>query len=212
MLCGCPSLLLRPVPLRCRVASSSEQESVRAFEGVTTDQQRSKFHKWVDSNREAVDQLDDPLPPPPSASDIAGSVVGHTSETSSLAATAAATTARSREGDSSGLSLDVAGVATPADRGDDRGVIGSGVRRPLRVCASETHPATRGREFVAEWANVGDSRVRSRAGRSSPQFRFRGQDGNTSGGDDGMDVGAGAIGGSIGESGAAPAFSMDQSP
>lgn len=166
------------------------QRTVRAFEQLTSEEQRSKFHKWIDSNRDAVALLDESstpaaAPPSPRAPD------GTASYDNNAASTATPAKASYR-----GLTLDT-GVGLPPS--SERGA-GSAEERVAMALAP------RDRRYAAEWAGGGGaSRAGLRAGKASPLFRFHGHDNTVGGGEDGAEVGEG-------RARAASSLAMDQSP
>lgn len=192
---ACPPAQRRPSVIHFRRnLIAPKQETARAFETLTSDDQCSKFRSWLDSNREAVAQLDHDLPettgtsPPP--------------PTNPSPPRSAEPPARTRRGPRRSES----GVVD----GGDEGV--AGLHHPP---AGGGGGATRGRQPWGGGAVEGGTAHVTEGGRggqaASPRFRFRNQ--ADVGGGGGDDSGGAPLGtGGRGAGGVSFALDMDQSP
>lgn len=212
---------LQSNPTHRNKTKQNKQETARALESLTSEDQHSKFRSWVASNREAVAMLDqhdtdrEPPPSPPpalagvaAAAAAAGQPVTPTYDSwrpdaqdspSSATATARATSLNRRGG---------AAAAGATTRGRQQFPPSAGFGWE----AGSVGPGAGG---VFD-PSPGSTRSR-RENAASPQFRFRGHDGSISGGEEGGEAGdppprGGGSGGRRGGGAVSFSLAMDQSP
>ena len=183
---------------------------MRAFEALITEEQRLKFHKWVDDNRAAVAPPEEDKAPLLSASSLNSSVNSHGDAVAAAAAAATAvanpsavgTVARARP-HQSGLPEETIGGILSAPYGDALGV------DSFHFDADAASPGeAKGQHFTENMdvSTVAEPQV------SSPSS-FRGREGSMSGGEGGGgEVVEGFSRGVAGWVRSKSDVSMDQSP
>lgn len=205
----------------CRAVFCIPQGTVRDFETIITEEQRLKFHNWLEADRTAEAQPEEAPAPPLSASSLGSSITSHGGAAAAVAtANAAAATANAsaigtaanvaRSGThQSGLNV-ASGALMSGHPGDAHS---SSV--DLLNFYAETSPAeAKSQHFTQEWTDMDVLPVASREGQMSPRSSFRGGEGSMSAGEEGG-VGEVAEGFSRGGTGwvrAKSDVSMDQSP
>ncbi|CAB1108084.1 unnamed protein product [Ectocarpus sp. CCAP 1310/34] len=192
---ACPPAQPRPSVIHLhRNLIAETQETARAFETLTSHDQCSKFRSWLDSNREAVAQLDHDLPdttgtsPPPPT-------IPSTPRSAEPPARTRRGPRRSQSGVVDGGEEGAAGLHQPPAAGGGGAMRG---HQPWGGGAVEG-----GTTNVTEGARGGQA--------ASPRFRFRSQ--ADVGGGAGNDSGGAPLGtGGRGAGGVSFALDMDQSP
>lgn len=210
----------------CRAVFCVPQETARNFEALITEEQRLKFHNWLEANRTAEAQPEEAPAPPLSASSLSSSITSHGGAAAAVATANAAAAA---------ANTSAIGTAANVARSDtrqsglnvDSGALDSGALMPghsgdahsssvdlLNFYAEASPVETQSQHFTQEWTDMDVLPVGSREGQVSPRSSFRGGEGSMSAGEEGGvgDVAEGFSRGGTGCVRAKSDVSMDQSP